>query len=90
MTIKQRIAEEPVITGGITGGVLAALVGLVFEALASYGVTITPEMQRLIVAVITAVFPIIAAWVARRYATPLANPKDNDGNALNAAEVHVP
>ncbi len=90
MTFKRKVAEEPVMTGGITGGALAGLFILLFEALASYGVYITPELQNLVSAVVALLFPIVAAWIARRYATSLANPRDNDGNPLKADQVMVP
>lgn len=63
------ITRQPVLTGGITGGVLSALVVMLFGVLKSYGVNVTPELETFITAVVVAGFPIIAALIARQYAT---------------------
>jgi hypothetical protein len=47
-------------------------------------------MEELLTALVMVVFPIIAAFVARYFSTPLIRPEDNDGNALTADEVYVP
>lgn len=52
------ITRQPVLTGGITGGVLSALVVMLFGVLKSYGVNITPELET-----------FITALVARQYTT---------------------
>jgi hypothetical protein len=63
------VTRQPVLTGGITGGVLSALVVMLFGVLKSYGVNITPELETFITALVVALFPIAAAMVARQYAT---------------------
>ena len=84
--LQYKLQEYP----GITGSVVAGLFGLLVKALASYGLSLTPEMETFITALIMAVFPIVGAWIAQRWSTPLIRPQDNDGNALKADEVLVP
>ncbi len=84
--LSYKLQEYP----GITGSVVAGLFGLLVKALASYGLNLTPEMETFITALIMAVFPIVGAWIAQRWSTPLIRPQDNDGNALKADEVMAP
>ena len=84
--VKYKVLEEP----GITGASVAALLGLLLRALASYGLTLTPEMEELLTALVIFVVPLVGAWVARRYSTPLIRPQDNEGNPLEADEVYAP
>ena len=83
--VKYKMLEEP----GLTAAGVAVLLGLLLRALASYGLSLTPEMEELLTALVIVVFPIIAAFVARYFSTPLIRPEDNDGNALTADEVYV-
>lgn len=75
---------------GLTGSVIAGLFGLLVKALASYGFNLTSEMEVFITALIVSVFPVVGAWVAQRWSTPLIRPQDNDGNPLKADEVMAP
>ena len=84
--LQYKLLEEP----GITGAGLAALLGLLLRALASYGLELTPEMEELLTALVIFVVPLVGAWVARRYSTPLIRPQDNEGNPLKADEVYAP
>lgn len=84
--LQYKILEEP----GITGASVAALLGLLLRALASYGLTLTPEMEELLTALVIILFPLVGAWVARQFSTPLIRPQDNEGNPLKADEVMVP
>lgn len=84
--LQYKMLEEP----GITGAGLAALLGLLLRALASYGLTLTPEMEELLTALVIILFPLVGAWVARQFSTPLIRPQDNEGNPLKADEVMVP
>lgn len=84
--IKYKALEYP----GLTGSIVAGLFGLLVKALASYGLNLTPELETFITAFIMAVFPIVGAWIAQRYSTPLIRPQDNEGNPLKADEVMVP
>jgi hypothetical protein len=63
------VTRQPVLTGGIGGGVLSALVVMLFSVLKSYGVNITPELETLVIAIAVAASPIITSLVARNYST---------------------
>lgn len=85
------IQNEPVLTAGaIVGAIMATLAALVALGV----IDISSDQMSAIGAALTAVFglvlPIVGAWVARRYVTPVSNPRDNDGNPLKADEVIVP
>ena len=84
--LSYKLQEYP----GITGSVVAGLFGLLVSALASYGLSMTPQMEEFITALILTLFPVIGAWVAQRWSTPLIRPQDNDGNALTADQPYVP
>lgn len=84
--LQYKLLEEP----GITGASVAALLGLLLRALASYGLELTPEMEELLTALVIILFPLVGAWVARQFSTPLIRPQDNEGNPLKADEVMVP
>jgi len=80
------LKQEPVLTGGAAGGAVSAvIIGLLpalWDVLASYGLEITPELQRFAAALLGICIPIIAAYVARRFVTPTANPRNNEGQPL--------
>ena len=83
-----KINNEPVITAGaIIGAIMAVLTALV----ALDVISITPEqisaVEPVLVAVVPLLLSLIAAVVARRYVTPVANPRDNDGNELVARDA---
>ena len=85
------IQNEPVLTAGaIVGAIMATLAALVALGV----IDITPEqmsaVEKALGAILALVLPVVGAWIARRYVTPVANPRDNDGNALKADEVMVP
>ena len=84
--VKYKMLEEP----GLTAAGVAVLLGLLLRALASYGLSLTPEMEELLTALVMVVFPIIAAFVARYFSTPLIRPEDNDGNPLTPDPVVAP
>jgi len=84
--VKYKMLEEP----GLTAAGVAVLLGLLLRALASYGLSLTPEMEELLTALVIVIFPIVAAFVARHFSTPLIRPEDNEGNALTADEIYVP
>lgn len=85
-SIQYRLQENP----GITGAVVAGLFGLLVKALSSYGLNLTPELEALITALIMVIFPIVGAYAARNWTTPLVRPQDNEGNALTAEKPNVP
>ena len=84
--VQYKLQEYP----GLTGAVVAGLFGLLVKALASYGLNLTSELEVFITAMIVALFPVIGAWVAQRWSTPLIRPEDNEGNALTPDEVYIP
>jgi hypothetical protein len=84
--IKYKALEEP----GLTAAGVVILLGLLLRALASYGLSLTPETEELLNALVMVLFPIAAALAARWYTTPLIRPEDNEGNALTPDEVYIP
>lgn len=68
-------AYEPV----LAAGALAGIVGAVLVLLVSFGVRVTEDQQKAILAVVTLLAPIIAAWVARSKVTPMAKLEDAYG-----------
>ena len=85
------IKNEPVLTAGaVVGAIMATLAALVALGV----ININPEQMGAIGAALTAVvglvLPVVGAFVARQYVTPVANPRDNDGNRLHAQETHIP
>lgn len=85
-SIQYRLQENP----GITGAVVAGLFGLLVKALSSYGINLTPEVEAFVTALIMVIFPIVGAYVARNWTTPLIRPEDNEGNALTPELPNVP
>ena len=73
--------------------IIAAIVGLI-EAIVAllplFGVPLTVEQQAAIMAVIVAAGSVVSAIWARSLVTPVANPRDNDGNVLKPDQVMVP
>lgn len=79
--------EEPV----LSAAAIAGAVGAVLAALVSLGVIdLTAEQQAAILAAIVAVTPIVAALWARAQVTPLANPRDVDGEPLSRSGDTLP
>ena len=83
-----RINNEPVVTAGaIIGAIMAALTAMVALGV----IDITPEqvsaIEALLVALVPLILSVVGAVVARRYVTPVANPRDNDGNELVARDA---
>lgn len=81
------IKNEPVMTAGaVIGAIMAVLTALV----ALDVISITPEQISAVEAVLVAVVPLllslIGAVVARRYVTPVANPRNNAGEQLVPAD----
>lgn len=79
------IQNEPVLTAGaIVGAIMATLTALVALGV----IDISSDQMSAIGAALTAILglllPIVGAIVARRYVTPVSNPRDNDGNPLTA------
>jgi uncharacterized membrane protein len=74
------IKNEPV----AVGTAVIALIQAVFGVLIAFNLPITPEQQTSIIALVSAVIgmTVLVATVIRSNATPVANPKDNDGTKL--------
>lgn len=73
--------------------IIAAIVGLIEAVIALlplFGVALTVEQQAALMGVVVAAGSVVSAVWARSLVTPVANPKDNDGNVLRADEVMVP
>lgn len=66
----------------VTIGMIAAVVGSLIALLRAFGVPITDDQQDAINQFLIAAAPIAVALIARRYVTPLANPKDANGTPL--------
>ena len=79
------LQREPLV---IIGAIVAVLQYIVSEwdglaaLLLSLGVP--PETLSLILTVITVLLTVLGIFVGRRYVTPLADPKDADGQTLEA------
>lgn len=89
--MKQKIKEEPVRVAGIIVAVFAMgasrFLPLLWPALASSGVVITSEWQVFIEAIAVGLPALVGAESARRFATSLANPKNNEGTPLVPASI---
>lgn len=73
------MSNEPVLSAATIAGAISAIL----VALVSLGVIdLTPEQQAAILAAVVAVLPIAMALWARMQVTPLANARDEDGEAL--------
>ena len=84
--VQYKLQEYP----GLTGAVVASLFGLLVKALASYGLNLTSELEVFITAMIVALFPVIGAWVAQQWSTPLIRPRNSEGEDLTPDEVYIP
>ena len=82
------LANEPV----LAAGGLAGLVGAILVLLASFGVRITEDQQKAILAVITLAVPIIAAVWARSRVVPVSKIDEVPlaKRALEQAEAKLP
>lgn len=78
----QRKQPQPVLTRAGIVTVLAVLSALLVHFGApSWGAWVDAHSSWIAGAILT-VAPPVSAWLARRHVTPLASPKDNDGNDL--------
>ncbi len=81
--MKINMSNEPVAIIGAIVGLVEAIIAL----LPLFGVALTIEQQAALMAVVVAAGSVISAVWARSLVTPVANPRDNDGNMLKADEV---
>jgi hypothetical protein len=87
---------QPVVKSAVLAA-LTALVPAVLGLLVAFGVDLSDAQQQAILALTAAVTglvgtgaPIVAAVFARREVTPLASPRDNEGNVLVPARRQAP
>ena len=69
---------------------VTTLVEAIIALLPLFGVPLTIEQQAAIMAVVVALAGVVSAVWTRSLVTPVANPRDNDGNVLKADQVYVP
>jgi arginine exporter protein ArgO len=73
--------------------IIAAITGLIEAVIALmplFGVGLTIEQQAGLMAVVVAAGSVVSAVWGRSLVTPVANPRDNDGNPLKADQVMAP
>lgn len=76
--------NEPLVTAGTVTAFVAALIGV----LAAFGADITEDQKTAVLVFVGVVGPLLVAALVRGKVTPVANPKDADGNALTADITH--
>ena len=69
---------------------ITTLVSAIIALLPLFGVPLTAEQAAGIMAVWLGVAGVLSAFLIRGQVTPVANPRDNDGNRLRADETYVP
>lgn len=68
----------------VTAGTLAAVLSAVFVLLVAFGIDIDDDKQAAILGVVAVLFPLVSPLFARSKVTPVADPRDDDGNRLTA------
>lgn len=62
---------------------IIAVITAVIAALVTGGVLqVSPDQQQQIVGIVVAIGALVATFISRSQVTPVANPKDNEGNRL--------
>jgi hypothetical protein len=79
--MKNLMTNEPVAV--ITS--VIAFISAVIAMLPLFGVPLTAEQAAGIMAVVVAAGGVVSTLLIRSQVTPVANPRDNDGNELTAA-----
>lgn len=79
--MKNLMTNEPV---AVTTSVIA-FISAVIAMLPLFGVPLTAEQAAGIMAVVVAAGGVVSTLLIRSQVTPVANPRDNDGNELTAA-----
>ena len=69
----------------ITRASLVALITAVIAVAVAFGLPLTPDQQKALIALAGVLSPIAAAVWARGQVTPVADPRDGDGNPLRKA-----
>ena len=70
--------REPLLTVAAVTAVATALLGLGV----AFGLPVSDDQQAAILAAVAAVAPIVVGLIARRYVTPVADPRADDGTPL--------
>jgi len=74
--------REPLLKRSAAVAVVSALIAV----LVAFGLPITAEQTNAILGLVAVVAPIVLAYWARRNVTPLADPQNEDGEALVTLE----
>jgi hypothetical protein len=84
--MKNLYANEPVAV--ITA--VIALVSAIVALLPMFGVALTAEQIGGIMAVVVALGSVVSTLLVRSQVTPVANPRDNQGERLVPEETYIP
>lgn len=74
------MSTEPII---VINSIVAVITTIVAALVTSGVLHVSPDQQAQIVGIIVAVGALIATFVGRSQVTPVANPKDSQGNTLS-------
>lgn len=69
---------------------LVAVVSAALALLVSFGLGIDPTQVQAILTFVTVVAPFVVAYFVRKKVTPVADPKDNEGNSLTPDVTETP
>lgn len=74
------IKNEPAAFGGVMTGLIQAVIGV----LVAFNVPLTQEQQQAVLGMTTAIvsLTVLVSIIVRQNVTPVANPKDDEGNRL--------
>lgn len=75
--------REPLVTTALITSAIAALLSL----LTAFGVPLTEVQQDAINQMVLIVAPLVVAFVARYFVTPVADPRDHEGVSLVRADA---
>ena len=73
------MSSEPVV---IINSIVAVITAIIAALVTGGVLKVSPDQQQQIVGIIVAIGALVAAFLSRSQVTPVANPKDNDGNRL--------
>jgi len=73
------MSSEPVV---IINSIVAVITAIIAALVTGGVLKVSPDQQQQIVGIIVAIGALVATFLSRSQVTPVANPKDNDGNRL--------
>lgn len=73
------MSSEPVV---IINSIVAVITAIIAALVTGGVLKVSPDQQQQIVGIIVAIGAFVATFLSRSQVTPVANPKDNDGNRL--------